>query len=90
MTGGSDGNHRNLSQDNQSPVKDPNPGRPEYEEGVLPFRVILDPFTTSSEYIHCLGTVSSAPTHKILIFILFGSFLDISPKYSHSFSVVNI
>jgi len=85
MAGGSDENHRNLSQDSQSPIKDSNPGRPEYEEGVLHFRVILNPFTTSSEYIHCLGTV---PT-KILIFILFVFFLHINLKYSHSLSAVN-
>jgi len=79
MAGGSDENHRNRSQDSQFPVKDSNPGRPEYEEGVLHFRVILNPFTTNSEYMHCLGTMPSALTHKILIFILFVFFLHINP-----------
>jgi hypothetical protein len=37
MAGGSDENNRNLSQGIQSPVKDSNPGCPEYEEGVLHF-----------------------------------------------------
>jgi hypothetical protein len=48
MAGGSDENHRKLSQDRQSLVKDLNPRRPEYEEGVLYFGVILNPFTTSA------------------------------------------
>jgi hypothetical protein len=91
MAEGSDENHRNLSQDSQSPVKDSNLGRPEYEEGVLHFRVIPNPFITNSEYMHCLGTVPSAPTHKILvlIFILFRFFLHINLKYYHFLSVVN-
>jgi hypothetical protein len=63
MAEGSDENYRNRSQDSQSPVKDSNPGRPEYEEGVLHFRVIPNPFITNSEYMHCLGTVPSAPTN---------------------------
>jgi hypothetical protein len=44
MAGGSDENHRNLRQDRQSQVKNLNPDRPEYEEGVLHFRVIFLPF----------------------------------------------
>jgi hypothetical protein len=51
MAGENDANHRNLSQDSQSPVKDSNPGRPEYEKEGLHFRVFLNPFTTSSEYM---------------------------------------
>jgi hypothetical protein len=89
MAGESDEIHRNLSQDRQSAVKDLNPGRPEYEEGVLHFRVVLNPLTTNSEYMHCLGTVPSALTHKIFIFIFFCFFLHINPEYSHSLSAVN-
>jgi hypothetical protein len=89
MGGGSDENHRNLSQHRQSPAKDLNQRCPEYEEGMLHFRVILNCFTTNREYMHCLGTVTSAPTHKVLIFILFEVFLHINLKYSHSSSIAN-
>jgi len=63
MAGGSDENHKSLSQDRQSSVKDSNPRRPEYEEGVPHFRAVLNPFTTNSDYMHCLSTVPSASTH---------------------------